>query len=277
MPCTPNMTGCKASCAHRDFVLNYRAERYRQEIALVEGNLGYATEIADAKRVMAENGKPMITFRDALLHREKPPVEAREVSNLDYGNQMAEESLLAIAMATPNGVPYLRELGQEEFQSPLAHDIYVAIMDLEDHGKRATPLAVEEYLQMTGRPSHPDWDSRMAQGRLDPEYRDRTMYGLLKWEYTAAPLICAASFQEEIRTHYQAYQTEKIYSWAQSAMRDVIDQGPTPGKISWVHSQVAEQMQKIKPSLFHPTGPRLTPALSQHSPKVSMTNSRLRA
>lgn len=271
MPCTPGMTGCKASCAHRDFVLNYRAERYRQEIALVEGNLGYATEIADAKRVMAENGKPMITFRDALLHREKPPVEAREVSNLDYGNQMAEESLLAIAMSTPNGLPYLKALGLEEFQTPLAREIYTAIRDLETSGIRADALAVEAELRSRGIASTPEWDSSFALG----DREDRYKLGLQGWEYTAAPLITASSFQKEIRTHYQAYQTERIYSWAKTAMHEVIDSGPTPEKIAWVHRQVAEQMTKIKPSLSQPSV-SLTPAPSQHRAQASMTRSRAR-
>lgn len=47
MPCSPGMRRCKASCAHRALVKDYRTERDRQEARLDAETLGYATERED--------------------------------------------------------------------------------------------------------------------------------------------------------------------------------------------------------------------------------------
>lgn len=272
MPCTPNMAGCKASCAHRAFVQGYRDERYRQELDLVERSMGYDTEIADNKRVMAEQGRPLINFRDYLKHsRRTEAMPETETLSVDYGNQMAEESLLSIAMAHPNAVQALRDLGPEEFHTPLANEVYKAIISLEDSGIRADAIAVEGYLREAKIGRSPSWDSSLALGEATPEH----LRGLQKWQYTAAFPLLAPVFKDEIRTNHQAYQLERIYSWAAETMRTVIDKGATPGNIQWVHNQVANRMNTVKP-LFSPPSESLTPARSQHSQRAATKLSRAR-
>ena len=52
------MTGCRRDCRHRAFVLDYRAERERQEIERETATGGSAAEVAEYP--------PLVTFRDWL-------------------------------------------------------------------------------------------------------------------------------------------------------------------------------------------------------------------
>lgn len=65
MPCSPGMRGCRRGCLHRQLVMDYRAERWRQEALREEATGGYATELAEHA--------PIVTFRDWLeQHRADP-------------------------------------------------------------------------------------------------------------------------------------------------------------------------------------------------------------
>jgi hypothetical protein len=52
------MRGCVATCAHRRFVRDYQAERWRQEIERDAATGGYATELSEHP--------PIITFKKWL-------------------------------------------------------------------------------------------------------------------------------------------------------------------------------------------------------------------
>lgn len=47
MPCTPGMTGCKADCGHRRFIMDYIAERDAQLARAEAETKGYETEEAE--------------------------------------------------------------------------------------------------------------------------------------------------------------------------------------------------------------------------------------
>jgi hypothetical protein len=61
MPCSKGMTGCRRQCLHRGLVLDYRAERQRQEQLADQHSCGYVTERAEYLLT-----HPLITFRDWL-------------------------------------------------------------------------------------------------------------------------------------------------------------------------------------------------------------------
>lgn len=61
MPCATGMTRCRLGCQHRALVMDYRAERERQERAAERRSHGYATELAEYLQA-----HPLITFQDWL-------------------------------------------------------------------------------------------------------------------------------------------------------------------------------------------------------------------
>ena len=67
MPCSPGMTKCRAGCAHRRFVKDYRIDRARREIQRDAETLGYETE--------AQELPPLPTFKDWLVQHARPPEE----------------------------------------------------------------------------------------------------------------------------------------------------------------------------------------------------------
>lgn len=61
MPCTKRMIRCRPGCAHRELVLDYIAERERQEIA---------AEDDYRNRDGNDRATPLVTFKDWLIaHR----------------------------------------------------------------------------------------------------------------------------------------------------------------------------------------------------------------
>lgn len=62
MGCAKRMAGCPASCGHRCLVMDYRAERGRQEDAAWEQAKGYDTEYR-------ELAGGLITFRQWITGR----------------------------------------------------------------------------------------------------------------------------------------------------------------------------------------------------------------
>lgn len=66
MGCQKRMAGCPVTCGHRCVVMDYRAERGRQEGAAWEQAGGYATEYAE----LAPN---LITFRQWIVGRSGAP------------------------------------------------------------------------------------------------------------------------------------------------------------------------------------------------------------
>lgn len=72
MPCSPGMRRCVATCAHRRFVRDYRAERSRQETVADHTSLGHAEELA---AYLASN--PLVTFKTWLIqHKALSPEDA---------------------------------------------------------------------------------------------------------------------------------------------------------------------------------------------------------
>jgi hypothetical protein len=61
MPCAKGMARCRLGCLHRALVLDYRAERERQQHAAERHSRGYATELAEYLEA-----HPLLTFRDWL-------------------------------------------------------------------------------------------------------------------------------------------------------------------------------------------------------------------
>lgn len=59
MSCAPGMNRCRLGCAHRAFVLAYRAERERQLIAAENASKGHATERAEHLAA-----HPLITYAE---------------------------------------------------------------------------------------------------------------------------------------------------------------------------------------------------------------------
>ena len=66
MPCSKGMKNCYLMCGHRLFVQDYRAERLRQEEAMIESTGGYPEEAADFLR-----DNPMLTFKDYLIQTKR--------------------------------------------------------------------------------------------------------------------------------------------------------------------------------------------------------------
>jgi hypothetical protein len=56
------MAGCAVSCLHRQLVMDYRAERHRQERVAERASKGYRSELAEHLE-----HQPMVTFRDWLM------------------------------------------------------------------------------------------------------------------------------------------------------------------------------------------------------------------
>lgn len=63
MPCAPRMRGCKADCLHRRLVMDYRAERERQERAAEDE---YRTRDGN------EDAEPLVTFKRWLAGHRVP-------------------------------------------------------------------------------------------------------------------------------------------------------------------------------------------------------------
>ena len=61
MPCAKDMSRCRIGCLHRALVMDYRAERERQEWVAERRSHGYATELGEYLET-----NPLITFRDWL-------------------------------------------------------------------------------------------------------------------------------------------------------------------------------------------------------------------
>jgi hypothetical protein len=234
---------------HRQFVTDYRQERYRQELDIIEKNLGYSTEIEDAKRVLREQGKPMITFQSWMVQSKRNPEDRDMQPEPSYpdpsGNRFAEEELLAVAMREPLAVDVLRQLDPEEFRATdLNKTVAETILNLEDRGVRANALAVEGHLQDIGYVQTADWDSSLPLGDID-----RTDYGLQKWEKYAGVYANAEYCAAEIRLHTRAEETAGIYEWGAKAMKEVIDAGPTKAKIAQVHQEISERTEALPPDL----------------------------
>lgn len=160
MPCSPGMKACAATCMHRARVMDYRAERQRQQDVLYQKANGYDTEIADLERQARENSPwrtPYITFQQHLIQTAIPP-EAREMPTpriddgarfLQFDNdvQANEAYLLATAMAGEPGVAALRVVGPKEFFYPEHQHIAQAILDLADQGRPHDAAAVTAELR----------------------------------------------------------------------------------------------------------------------------------
>lgn len=161
MPCSPGMTACAASCMHRSRVMDYRAERQRQQDVLYEKANGYPTEITDLERQARENSPwrtPYITFKQHLVQTAIPPEmrEMPEPTTLQTGErflrfdndvQANEAYLLATALAGERGVEALRVIGPEEFFYPEHQNIAKAIVDLADAGRPHDAAAVTAELR----------------------------------------------------------------------------------------------------------------------------------
>lgn len=74
MPCAKGMARCRLGCQHRALVLDYRAERERQERTAEQQSCGYATELAEYLET-----HPLITFKD-WLRLTAAPSEQLEVA-----------------------------------------------------------------------------------------------------------------------------------------------------------------------------------------------------
>ncbi len=247
MPCSPKMNQCKASCLHRRFVMGYREERLRQETDLIERNYGYATEIADEIRVRAENGTPLIDFRTWLKAHKRPEediVTTPEPVQMEYGNKLAEENLLAVAMREKSVVWMVNDLGPEAFlASPLNAHIAEGIIELERQRIRAHWGNVEVYLERKG---------------VAPTHENGTKYGLRSWHENAGPAIFAQGAADEVRIHYTAYQAERVLTWGRDSLRAHILDGPTSQGIKQIHQEVLEQMQLLGVAPY-PSAPLLGP------------------
>jgi hypothetical protein len=214
--------------------MDYRSERLRQETDLIESNYGYATEIADDLRIRAENGTPLIDFRTWLKgHRNLPPEEpvTAPVVEMEYGNKLAEETLLAVAMREPSVVWMINDIGPQAFlASPLNSLIAEAIINLERDGIRAHWGNVETYLE---------------KHHIPPIYENGTKYGLRHWHDHAGPAIFAQGAADDVRLHYTAYQAERVLTWGTTMMRKHIMEGPTSQGIKDIHSQIQQQMEDL--------------------------------
>lgn len=58
MPCRRGMRGCKPSCLHRRFVMDYRMARHAAELERESVTAGYAAELAAYP--------PLVTFKTWL-------------------------------------------------------------------------------------------------------------------------------------------------------------------------------------------------------------------
>lgn len=246
MPCSPGMSACKSSCLHRSFVQDYRAERARQLFNVVEGNLGYTTEINAELVRLRENGTPLIDFKSHLIMTARPPGD-RQMADPDIrGNAIAEKQLLSAAMKYPAAVKVLRQLDSGEFiGSVLNQEVAKVILTLEDNGQRATPLAVQEALRKTGyMVPRIEWDSTIP---LSAE-RQKTA-GLRGWE--APPLREVQYLAAEVRQQFVANATERIHEWAAdmlSGARHSTD-GPSPEFTELVKVSVQEKLDSRPPLL----------------------------
>jgi hypothetical protein len=176
---------------------------------------------------------------------------------LKYGNLFAEETVLAVAMHNPKAVWIVNDLGPEKFLAhPMTEPIAQAIIDLERSGIRANAIAVESHLRGTVA-SVPYWDSSLPLGNVD-----RTEFGLQKWEKYSGVYANAEYCADEIRLHYQAYETERVLTWGRDTMRQIIMGGTDRQSIETLHRQIGERLESIG---ILPNSPTLTPAVARSS------------
>lgn len=258
MPCSPGMTQCKASCLHREWVLDHRNEMSAWLVKNDEQGKGYKTEMAEAAQQ-----DPAPRLRDAMMHREKPPEKwQNQESSMDTarpGNRGAEEGLLSAAMADRRAVPYLRQLLPQEFTStPYTAPIARAIVDLEDQGVRADATEVEFRLRDQGIvASEASWDSAQFMGEVhtareisDPAAVNpplpQELHGLQRWEATAMPYQAAESFAQEVRNHSYSEGTREAYQWGSEQLAGIAaDTGPHPATTHLVQAQVAAKIEHL--------------------------------
>lgn len=272
------MSACKNSCAHRRFVNGYREERARQMFEVVEKSLGYDTEIADELRRLQEQGTPVITFQQYMIQSRIPP-EAREMPQqtekepaVVRGNPMAEESLLAVAMAARpdvsrnDAVDVLRQLDLNEFQTPVNRQVAAVIVTLYDARLPHDAVAVENHL----RAQHLlplRLDSQAVQGAR-PEAIDRSELGLQRWEKYAGVLDNAQLFAAEIRSQYVASETGRIYTWGAQMINSgyASSEGVSTAYTKMVQDSVQQKLAALPPQL--PTDISLPGLLSAGRPRT---------
>lgn len=252
MPCSPGMKACAASCMHRSRVMDYRAERARQQDKLYQQANGYATEIADLERQARENSPwrtPYLTFKQHLIQTAIPPemrdmptpTEARDdgARFLRFNNdvQANEAYLLATALAGEPGVAALRVIQAGEFFYPEHQNIRAAILDLADQGLPHDAAAVTEELR--ARPllgEHSRNPASQLPRHMDPEVPARTVdpteWGLGAWQ-THSPLpALAPHFAQNVRSAYrQRYLVDGLQHLSQKAQ----------GSLTWDHTGTIDQ------------------------------------
>lgn len=170
---------------------------------------------------------------------------------IQRGNKVAEESLLAVAMAarpsvaTNDAVDIVKLLDPREFQTPVNRDIAAAIIHLYDQRLPHDAVAVEDHLR--ARHQLPlALDSQAVQGRR-PELVDRTELGLQKWEKYAGVYDNARYYATEVRDQYVAAETERIFTWGASMIRGgyASSEGVSAAYTSMVQQSVQEKLQAL--------------------------------
>jgi hypothetical protein len=263
------MSGCKATCLHRAFVLEHR---YEMEVWLKAkdiGGLGYAEETRGWVGV-----QPPPRHTDRMIHREKAPeVVTVPTEPTVFSSKNAEETLLAVALRYEEGVKYIEQLDLKEFQHPINNAVARSIVTLERSGIRADADAVEKYIKDNNLlPSDIRWDSSPTDVEINVhDGQQPPVYGLQKWEEMATVPASAPYLRDEIRAHYQAYQVDAALSWGQTAMSDFAASGITKEKTAWVVDQVGKRLEAVKPDFPGQQVSRLTVQKSQNNRPLATT------
>jgi len=232
MPCSPGMKDCKASCGHRETVMDYLRERMRLEEVAEEVSLGYATELAEHLR-----DNPLPTFKDYLIEHRRPEmprdpeVEAfmwdydppplhsellfHQLAHPQPEGYAAEIELISCALATDEGLAALRLIEPREFTAdPRLGDVARAIRICAATGDgRHDAAAVTALLRQEGK-LPPGWDpeSTIDGTRYDMPHRDVDPrgYALGAWESTTPPATAAEPAAALVRRNFDQHALRRI-------------------------------------------------------------------
>lgn len=267
------MTGCKASCLHKRFVMEHRSDYAEWEVRRDNATLGYKTE---DREWIESRVDPAPQLKEKMIFNRRPP-EGVPVEPEISGNEHAESGLLGVTFHDPAAVEVLKQLSPNEFTNPVNRNVAKAVVHLEARGIRANAVAVEDYMRLH-LPSSPEWDSQMPLGNVD-----RTAHGLQSWEKGAGVYENAKYFAAEIRSHSQASQTSEVGTWIQERMSAEFKAGVDPERTKQVQREVRGKIDQIRPDLPM-TGlatpspdwkiPKLTPSVSRSSPSLATSRAR---
>lgn len=220
------MRACGATCGHKQFVLAYREELQRHEIAGENASLGYAEELRD---YLVDHPKPL--YKQWLIHtkREVPEMTqeweigadplrtATSFLKFDTPREANEAYLLGSAMYSEAGVDALRVISPQEFGVPFHADVAKAIVYQANRGEPHDAATVSSMLREAGR----------LPRAMDPEAClvtvDSREYGLGAWETYAPGPAQAPGFAQAVRSEYRARYLEEACVTTAALARGAIE------------------------------------------------------